>query len=548
MELIVGGDYNYPPYEFLDESGEPTGYNVELTRAIAEVMGMQVEIRLGDWGKMRTALEQGDIDVLQGISFSKERAELLDFSPPHAIIHHSIWSRKEVPVVSSVKDLAGKVVVLQRGGTMHDFLLKSKIDVSMIFTDTHGQALRLLILGTYDYAVVAELPGQYLVKKLHAGKLLEVTQPIAAQSYGYAVVKGKAQLLARFSEGLVILKKTGKFQVIRNKWLGVLDPKGVAWNRIIGYGLLILVPLLLSLTAMGIWSQALKKQVALRTQALEQEMRDREKATDELILKQKQLIQADKMASLGILVAGMAHEINNPTGLILLNLPILIEAYQDAEPILEEYYETRGDFELGGLPYSRMRDQIPHMLEEMNDGAHRIKRIVEDLKDFARLEDSNLNTWIDLNEVTKTAVRLVNNSIHKATNHFSVNYAPDIPKFKGNAQRIEQVIINLILNACQALPNMEAGITLSTIFDESANTLVFEIQDEGCGVKEEYLAHLTDPFFTTKREVGGTGLGLSVSAGIIQDHGAKMNFSSLPEQGLTAIVTFPVSPKEIHHA
>src|ERR1043165_2685264 len=99
--IIVGGDRDYPPYEFLDKNGQPAGYNVDLTRAIAEVMGMSVEFRFGTWSEIRAGLMSGDIDVLQGISWSEERAKLMEFAPPHAIVHHAIFARKETPEVGS---------------------------------------------------------------------------------------------------------------------------------------------------------------------------------------------------------------------------------------------------------------------------------------------------------------------------------------------------------------------------------------------------------------------------------------------------------------
>jgi len=135
---------------------------------------------------------------------------------------------------------------------------------------------------------------------------------------------------------------------------------------------------------------------------------------------QQQLVQADKLAALGVLVSGVAHEINNPTGLILLDVPILKRSFGDTERILAEHYETQGDFSVGGLPYTEMRHEIPRILDEMQDGAKRIKRIVNDLKDFARRDDTADKVPLDLNSVVRTALRLVDPTIRKATNRLVV--------------------------------------------------------------------------------------------------------------------------------
>jgi len=240
----------------------------------------------------------------------------------------------------------------------------------------------------------------------------------------------------------------------------------------------------------------------------------------------------------------VAHEINNPNGLILLNMPILREVYQDAEEVLEERFQGKGDFTLGGLPYSRMRNEVPHLLEEMQDSANRIKRIVEELKDFARQDTSAAVEAVDLNAVAQAAVRLVDSTLRASTTRFAARYAAPLPPISGNAQRIEQVVINLLLNACQALADMEQGISLATSFDHTAGTVTLTLVDEGLGIAPEHVPHLTDPFFTTKRESGGTGLGLSVSAAIVKEHNGVLAFDSTPGSGTTVTLTLPVSARD----
>lgn len=541
--VIVGGDRNYPPYEFLDEQGEPAGYNVDLTRAIAEVMGMEVEIHLGAWVDMRRALQRGEIDALQGMSYSAERAREVDFTPPHTVIHHSIFARKGAPSVRSLEELRGKRVAVQERGILHDYLQSDDFGVILVPVQTQADALRLLSAGESDYALVAKLPGLYLKRKLVLTNVAAVGDPVVAQKYGYAVGKGRAELRSRFGEGLAILKNTGRYQEIYSRWLGVLEPEGISWRTIIQYGTAVIGPLLLGLGLALLWSRTLKKEVAHRTDELAREVGERKRAMDELQLRQQQLIQADKLACLGVLVSGVAHEINNPNGMILLSVPRLMESYEDVVPILEEHFDEHGDFMMGPLEYSRMREEMPIIFSEMLGGANRIKRIVDDLKDFARREDSELSERVDLNMVVETSLRLVSTSIKTATEHFRVEYGESLPRFQGNSQRIEQIVVNLILNACQALPGREKGIIVKTSQDAAAGSLLLAVQDEGTGIAAENLARLTDPFFTTKRESGGTGLGLSVSAGIAEAHGGSLAFASDPGMGSTVTLTLPAIEK-----
>jgi len=542
--IIVGGDRDYPPYEFVDKEGKPAGYNVDLTRAIADVMGMKVDFRFGSWSEMRKGLQDGEINILQGISWSEERAKKLDFSPPHTIVHHAVFARKGTPAVASLEELRGRKVIVFRDGIMHDLLVRMGFGENLVLTGTPADALRLLASGKHDYCVVASLPGMYLIRELHLTNLVQVAKSVSSQKYCYAVSKGNAELLARFSEGLAIVTQTGQYQAIYDKWLGVHEPPRFARERVLKYGAMVLVPLLLGLTASVVWSRTLQRRVARRTEELAREVAERKLALEELRRHQDKLIQADKMASLGILVSGVAHEINNPTGLMLLNLPILRDVYSDALAELEERFRREGDFLLGGVSYARMRDEVPHMLEEMVHASQRIKRIVEDLKDFARPDAVAAMEPFDINRVVQAAVRLVDPSLRKATNRFSAVYGDGLPRVWGNPLRIEQVVINLLINACQSLTASDRAIELETAWDQFAGLVTVSVRDEGVGIAPEHMPHLTDPFFTTKRESGGTGLGLSISAGIVQEHGGDITFSSPTGGGTLVRLSLPAMKEE----
>jgi PAS domain S-box-containing protein len=270
---------------------------------------------------------------------------------------------------------------------------------------------------------------------------------------------------------------------------------------------------------------------------------ERKKAEEQVKIHQQQLMQASKMVALGTLVSGVAHEINNPNNFIMLNSPILKEAWDNAMPILQKYYEENGDFLLGGMNYSEMRENMPSLFSGISDGARRIKRIVEDLKNYVRDNSADLTQSVDINEVLKSAVSLVSNMIKKSTNQFSIVYDNNLPLLRGNFQRLEQVMINLIQNACQALPDPQKGIFISIQFDHETSNILIKVRDEGTGIPPETLLNITDPFFTTKHDSGGVGLGLSISSKIVEEHGGNLKFESEIGSGTTAEITLPVEQK-----
>jgi len=272
---------------------------------------------------------------------------------------------------------------------------------------------------------------------------------------------------------------------------------------------------------------------------------ERRLAEEQVRLHQEQLFQADKMVALGTLVSGVAHEVNNPNNFIRLNTPTLLEAWESAMPILEEYYEENGDFILGGMNYSEMREKIPVLFSGILDGSERIKQIVEDLKNFVRKDTSEMTQSVDINAALRSAISLISNMIKKSTHHFSVEYGKDLPVLTGNFHRLEQVFINLIQNACQALPDSEKGIFVSTSWNEEVNGILVKVRDEGMGITPESLTQITDPFFSTKHDLGGVGLGLSISSRIVEAHGGRLNFVSKVGKGTTAEIILPVKKRKI---
>lgn len=245
-----------------------------------------------------------------------------------------------------------------------------------------------------------------------------------------------------------------------------------------------------------------------------------------------------RLASLGELAAGVAHEINNPAGMIQRNLDFVSDVLTDALPLLAERADA-ARLTLGGVELDAVREQLPQLVDDMALGCRRIGEIVRDLKDFAREDSAAQESAFDLNEAVGAAVRLLNSTLRKATDHFSAELAADLPPTQGSLRQIEQVVLNLLQNACQALPDRSRSIRIVTSHDARAGVNRLRIIDAGEGIPEELLDRIMEPFFTTRRESGGTGLGLSVSSRIVRNHQGALEFASKRGHGTVVTLTLP---------
>ena len=254
-----------------------------------------------------------------------------------------------------------------------------------------------------------------------------------------------------------------------------------------------------------------------------------------------QLIQANKMTALGTLVAGVAHEVNNPNQLVLMNTQMLADIWDDALPILAVYHQEAGDFLLGGLPYAEMRHTLPLLIQDLHAGAQRIERIINDMRDFARPCAQRLQETVSLNDAVQRGVRLLNHLIQRKTRHFQVELAESLPPVWGDAQHLEHVVVNLLVNALEALPDTGCGVRVSTRCVPEDHSLVLAVADQGVGIAPQHLARLCDPFFTTKAATGGTGLGLAITANLVHEYGGRLTFQSESGQGTCVCVTLPVA-------
>ncbi len=256
-----------------------------------------------------------------------------------------------------------------------------------------------------------------------------------------------------------------------------------------------------------------------------------------------QALRNARLASIGVLAAGVAHEINNPNNAIQFNASLVSRAWQDITPILREYFDENGDFAMGGLSFSESRDNFPHLLSEIVRNSDRIRRIVQNLKHMSRQDAGALTETVDIQQVLQAAVMILHNQIQKFTDVCTLEVPDGLPYVAGNSQQLEQVFINVLFNALQALPERTRGVHISAGFDADSGMLWIAVRDEGRGISERDLGRLTEPFFTTRTDAGGTGLGLSISRSIVERHSGSLSFESVSGVGTTVTIRIPATQK-----
>ena len=256
-----------------------------------------------------------------------------------------------------------------------------------------------------------------------------------------------------------------------------------------------------------------------------------------------QALRNARLASIGVLAAGVAHEINNPNNAIQFNAVLMARAWQDILPILQEYFEENGDFALSGLSFSANRDTFSRLLSDITSNSDRIRRIVQNLKHMSRQDTGELGEQVDIQQVLEATLMILHNQIQKHTDSCTLEVPDGLPPIRGNSQQLEQVFINLLLNALQALPERTCGVTIEARLDPAAELLHIAVRDQGVGIPERDLGRLTEPFFTTRTDAGGTGLGLSISRSIVERHSGSLTFESHLGQGTTALVRLPIIPQ-----
>ena len=633
QHIVIGGDYDYPPYEYLDETGKPAGFNVELTRAIAREMNLDIEFRLGPWSDVVKGLENGEIDVIEGMFYSPERDLKFDFTPPHVVNQYvSVVREGEGPPPATVKELHGKRIVMQKGDVIYDFAVQNGLQDQVTLVETQKDVLKELSQGRYDCALVVRVSALYLIDKHKWANLVLGKQSFLTREYCYAVANNRKALLAQFDEGLRVLDENGEYRRIYNKWLGVYEKTAPGLATILRYVALTAGPLSVLLLVFFFWSWSLRKQVAKRTGQLTavserhqailaavpdiivemnasqvytwankaglvffgndivgrkaddyfidaqefhtmlkplldgdrevvyaeswqrrkdgeerllawwcrglrdksgklsgvlssaRDITERKQADAERERMEAQLLQAQKMESVGRLAGGVAHDFNNMLSVIMGYAELAMNKVGDGNALLAD-------------------------LREILRAAKRSSVITRQLLAFAR-KQTIAPRVIDLNHTVEGMLKMLRRLIGEDIDLLWKPGKAELP-VKMDPSQIDQILANLCVNARDAIADV-GKVTIETgtaTLDEAycadhagfipGDFIVLTVSDDGCGMDKETAGKIFEPFFTTKGLGKGTGLGLATVYGIVKQNEGFINVYSEPGKGTSLKIYLP---------
>ena len=338
--ITVYADERYPPYEFADTNSSPAGFNVDIIRAVAEAVNLNLKFEMTSWQQVVANMKQGDKNVIASMFESEDRDSYVDFSVPYGVTSYSVFVRKNSEI-KKFEDLKGRTALLQKSDIAYEIIRnmnwKKNWNVKLETVENQENALLLLASGKSDFAVVSKLLGYQVINKYNIKNLKTIGSQLRSRNYCIAVTEGNSQLLMQLNEGLRLIKENGEYYKIYRKWFGVAPPNPLKY-----YGRLalwILISFVTILSAILAWNWSLKKSIKKRTRQLSEELSEREKAEKKLLKYQKQLkdmaseITLTEERERKRIAVGLHDRIGQPLIISKLNLQLLKSNLADDQAI-----------------------------------------------------------------------------------------------------------------------------------------------------------------------------------------------------------------------
>jgi len=350
--IIVGGSDDYPPYSYIDENGEPAGFSVDISRAVAGVLNRDIVFHLEPWHKALASLKKKDTHLLHDIVYSEERRKTFSFSAFYYISPYAVYAKKNSPEIKSFEDLAGKRIVLVRGDIGHDYILERKIVAYIHVVDSYADAIMLLENGDFQYTLTDQLTGQYWMKTLGVKNIKHTGVSPFRIRYSFAELVEDEKLILEISGALSVLRASGEYQAIYNKWMVRTDPAYISMGDFIRKYSWLFYAAAASLLFLFLWNFTLQRKVAQRTKDLEM--------SSKIITEREEMIRSVS---------------NNIQSGIIFQLTVADQGLQKftymSDPVKSLYGVTPGEaMEDSGLIFDKIyEDDISRLIKNLRESA-----------------------------------------------------------------------------------------------------------------------------------------------------------------------------------
>jgi signal transduction histidine kinase len=509
--IRLAPDPNFAPIEWFTLDGQFKGISADYVAQIEQKLGIKFQVVHADnWSTVMDMARNRQVDLLAAAATSPQREKFFLFTTPHINVAGVIISAKDF---SSIEELTGRKVAVVVDYIWDDLLTYHKTDLRLVRVEDTLTGLELTSLSAVD-AMVSDLATvTHLIRKEGFTNLAIVSHLDHNLELSFAVRNDWPELHTILEKAVASLSVEEK-EAITAKWIK-LD-KTELWDNprfrysILG-GLLVVVVTFASVIT---WNRMLNYQVIKRTQ----ELKDA----------QMQLIQAEKMKSIGRLAAGVAHEVKNPLAIIQMGSDFLSQ-------------ELKGNEVAGDV------------IKDIDDAVHRADSVIRGLLDFSRDEKLNRKP-LNINKIIENSLHMVSHEMHQRSIEVKTYLADNLADIELDENKLQQVFINLFMNSAHAM-HQNGEITVSTRFKKLAlqsdlvrdrehqfkigeTVLVVEVADTGPGISDEDRDKIFDPFYTTKPVGEGTGLGLSVTRNIVNLHEGSIDICNRDDGGASVLMMF----------
>ncbi len=514
--IVYAGDKNFYPFEYLDDSGKPAGFFIDLLREISKKTNIKIEVELKKWSHVITGLKEHKKYDLAAVYFSNERAEFLDFGNPLFLTYDFLILNKNSNNITDISELVSHEVLVEKGGWSADYIRMNLPSIKIVEVTSEPEALKLVNEEKYDYAIVNYSTALGNIKRLNLKNVFPATVIIAPREYGFATPAGDTLLISAINEAVDSLKKEGVYSALYKKWF-LHDESKEKYASYLKWTIFGILTLILLATLVFIWNMALKKKVRQKTAELTSELQKRILAEKKLNKSKAELERLSRIKT--EFISQMSHEIRTPINII-----------ETAYSLLGEEISAESD------------EDTSTLIDSINCATRRLTRTIDLLINFSEAKCGTYNTnkkELDIEEdILNRLIREYMFEAKRKNIEFNKTIKAQNRNIYADEYSVTQIFSNLIDNAFKFTNEGSVNIIVA----EKEEGLAVSVEDTGIGISEEYLPDLFKPFTQQQqgytRSYDGNGLGLSLTKKYCKINDARIKVKSKVGAGTKFTVIF----------